>query len=308
MTQNTLQPFVAVVIVNWNRPSDTIECLKSLESMTYGNYRIIVVDNGSNDESPEKIHMAFPHIDILVNAENLGFSRGVNVGIERALEWNAEYVLLLNNDTTVAPNFLKLLVAACEADPLVGIAGPKVYYFGTQKLFSVGGWRRRFLPLLPREPYALGSEDRGKLEKPQKMDYIWGQAMLIRRATLDRIGLFDPGFFMYCEDCDFCLRASQAGFRSLYVPQAHIWHKVAHSTSENEWLRWRYKAASMLYFHRKYSCWGIIQAALQTVFTLAAMGTRNIKRGNLKWMTYPLAELRHTASHLVQHLKSYIQG
>lgn len=285
--QSNRLPFVVTVIVNWNRPLDTIECLKSLGSITYRNHKVVVVDNGSEDGSTEQIHAAVPKAEILVNSRNLGFAAGVNIGIVRALELNAAYVLLLNNDTVVAPDFLEPLVAACEADREIGIVGPAVYHFGTRRFFSGGGWPRRLLPLLVRQAHPLGQGKGKSACAPQEVEYIWGQAMLIRKEVFEHIGLFDSGFFMYYEDCDFCRRASRVGFRLLCVPQAHVWHKVANSTRGNERLRWRYKTASMFYFHRKYSQWGIVQALLQTVLTLVGIGIRELRRGNWRWVTGP---------------------
>lgn len=291
MTQGDHQPFVAIVVVNWNRPLDTIECLESLSHITYGNYTVTLVDNGSDDGSPKQIRVAVPSVEVLVNPSNLGFAAGINVGIARALELDAAYVLLLNNDTVVNPDFLEPLVAICEEDHQVGVVGPTVYCFGTRRLFSSGGWPRRFLPLLVRQVRPMVHEEDGPSGFPQEIAYVWGQAMLIRGEVFERIGVFDPRFFMYYEDCDFCLRASQAGFRVFYVPQSRIWHKVEHSTRGSEWMRWRYKVASMLRFHHKYARWGMVQAVLQTALTLLGVGVRELERGNWRWATYPLAQL-----------------
>ncbi len=291
MTQNNHQPLVAIAIVNWNRPLDTIECLESLDAITYKNHKTIVVDNGSDDGSPERIHAAAPGVEMLVNPSNLGFAAGINVGIVRALELGAAYVLLLNNDTVVDPGFLEPLVAVCEECRQISIVGPRVYCFGTRRLFSSGGWPRRFLPLLVRQVHPMAHEEDVPLGSPQEVVYVWGQAMLIRGEVFERIGVFDCGFFMYYEDCDFCLRALRAGFRVFYVPQSRIWHKVEHSTRGNEWMRWRYKIASMLRFHCKYARWGMVQAALQTTLTLLGVGLRELERGNRRWVIYPLAEL-----------------
>jgi len=293
----TQEPLVGIVILNWNRPLDTIACLESLTATTYENRHVIVVDNGSTDGSPQQILAAVPGVELLVNSRNLGFAAGANVGIAQALKLGAKYVLLLNNDTVVAPDFLEPLVAICEGDPYVGIVGPKVYYYGTLQIFSNGGWPRRALPLVVRLVTPLGREDPADLgpELPQEVGYIWGQAMLIRREVLEQIGLFDPDFFMYYEDCDFCFRASQAGFRLFYVPRSRIWHKIGRSTQGNEWKRWRYKVSGMFYFHRKYARFGMSQAIAQTALTLFEIGIRELRRGNWGWMMYPLAALRRSA-------------
>jgi GT2 family glycosyltransferase len=285
---------VVTVIVNWNRPLDTIECIESLAAVTYENHRTIVVDNGSDNGSVEQIRAATSGVEILANRRNLGFSGGVNVGITRALELEAAYIFLLNNDAVVAPDFLEPLVAACQADRSIGIAGPAVYRFETGEPFSVGGWPRRFLPLLVRGVVPSLQDKAEEASPPRELAYVWGQGMLIRRQVVERVGLFDPDFFMYYEDCDFCLRTSRRGFRIVYVPQSRVWHKVARSTSGDEWSRWRHKVTSMFHFHLKHGRWGIPQALLQTVLTLIAIGVREIGQGNWRWVGYPLARLRQS--------------
>ncbi|MBN2002113.1 MAG: glycosyltransferase family 2 protein [Anaerolineae bacterium] len=280
----TDMPLVVIIIVNWNHSDDTIACLRSLQDITYLNYRTIVVDNGSTDSSVKDIQGAFSDIAIIKNSENLGFARAVNAGIKTAITWNTKYVLLLNNDTVVAPDFLDFLVAYCEHHPDVGLAGTTVYYFGTETHFSSGGWANRFLPLLSKD-FTPQDID---LKEPKELDYIWGQAVLIRRSVIEKVGNFDPVFFMYYEDCDFCRRAAAAGFKLLYVPQARIWHKIGFSMVKQEWKRWRYKIRSMLYFYRKYSVWGWPQAVLQTCLTLSGVAIREAIRGNWRWVSYPL--------------------
>jgi GT2 family glycosyltransferase len=286
------QPSVVVVVVNWNRAQDTIACLRSLASVTHPECSTLVVDNGSDDGSAQLVREAGLAAEVLVNPANLGFAAGANVGIRRALQLGADYVLLLNNDTTADSGFLQPLVAACQDGSGVGIAGPSAFYTGDE-FYSSGGWPRRLLPLLvkqARPPEGLESASWSSLA-PVELGYLWGQAMLVRSQVFERIGLFDEGFFMYYEDCDFCRRASRAGFRLLWVPGSHVWHKVAQSTQGNEWLRWRYKIASMQRFHRKYARWGAVQASAQTVLTIAGIALREIARGNLRWLAYPTAEL-----------------
>jgi GT2 family glycosyltransferase len=286
------EPSVVAVVVNWNRAQDTIACLRSLASVTYPECSTVVVDNGSDDGSARLIGAAELGVEVLVNPANLGFAAGANVGIRRALNLGADYVLLLNNDATADPGFLEPLVAACQNGSGVGIAGPSVFYAG-EEFYSSGGWPRRLLPLLVRQarpPEGLESTSWTSLAAVE-LGYLWAQAMLVRSQVFERIGLFDEGFFMYYEDCDFCRRASRAGFRLLWVPGSRVWHKVAQSTQGNEWLRWRYKIASMQRFHRKYARWAAVQASAQTVLTIAGTALREIARGNLHWLAYPTAEL-----------------
>ncbi len=285
-------PLVYIIILNWNGKEDTIECLHSVQGVDYPCYRILVVDNASSDGSPEAIHAAFPKVELIVNESNLGFAAGNNVGIEHALEEGADYVFLVNNDTTVDRKILMELVKACEAGPAIGLASPKVYYYARPNIIYYAGAKRRW-PLLFPKPIGTGEEDCGQHDAVREVDYVWGQAMFIKRQVIEDIGLLDPGFFMYYEDCDYCLRAAAAGYKIIYVPMALMWHKIARGTEGDNLTRWQYKVMSMLHFYKKYSRFGLPQAMLLTIITLARITARELGRGNwrpLLQMTYSLIQ------------------
>jgi len=282
-------PLVYIIILNWNGKEDTIECLHSVQEVDYPCYQALVVDNASSDGSAEAIRAAFPRVGLIVNESNLGFAAGNNVGIEHALEEGADYVFLLNNDTTVDRMVLTELVKACEADRAIGLASPKVYYYDRPKTIFYAGARRHWLPLFPN-PIGIGEEDRGQHDEVKEVDYVWGQAMFIKRRVIEDIGLLDPGFFMYYEDCDYCLRAAEAGYKIIYVPMAIVWHKIAKGTEGDYLTRWQYRVMSMLHFHRKYSRFGLPQAVLLTTATLTRIMARELWRGN--W--WPLLQMAHS--------------
>ena len=277
-------PLVYVIILNWNGKEDTIECLRSLQEVDYPCYQVLVVDNASDDGSPEAIRVTFPAVELIVNESNLGFAAGNNAGIGHALEEGADYIFLLNNDTTVDRTVLVELVEACEADPAVGLASPKVYYYDRPNTIFYAGARRHWFPLLPN-PIGIGEEDRGQHDAVREADYVWGQAMFVKRRVVEDIGLLDSGFFMYYEDCDYCLRAVEAGYKIIYVPMAVVWHKIAKGTEGGYLARWQYKVMSMLHFHRKYSRFGLPQAMLLTIATLTRITVRELWRGN--WRPLP---------------------
>jgi GT2 family glycosyltransferase len=206
------------------------------------------------------------------------------VGIKHALEKGADYIFLLNNDTTVDRTVLVELVEACQADPAVGLASPKVYYYDRPNTIFYAGARRHWLPLFPN-PVGIGEQDRGQHDAVREADYVWGQAMFVRRRVVEDIGLLDPGFFMYYEDCDYCLRAAEAGYKIICVPMALVWHKIAKGTEGNYLARWQYRVMSMLHFHRKYGRFGWPQAVLLTIATLTRITARELWRGN--WRPLP---------------------
>ena len=219
-------PRVAIIVLNWNGLTDTLECLESLASLDYPAYEVVVVDNGSTDGSPDAIRERFTDVTVVENGENLGFTGGNNVGLRRALEQGADYALLLNNDTEVAPDFVRLLVRAAEADAGIGVAGPTIYYYDQpETVWSAGGgidWRRGKTWMV-----GLGTRDVGQSgESLREVDFVSGCALLVKRAVLDSVGLLDDRFFAYYEETEWCVRALRAGFRIVHVPGAKVWHKI----------------------------------------------------------------------------------
>jgi len=226
-------PHVLIVVLNWNGLADTLACLESMRRLEYPAYEVLVVDNGSSDGSPAAIRERFPDVTLIETGENLGFAGGNNVGIRHALEIGADYVLLLNNDTEVSPDFLSRLVEAAEADSQVGMAGPTIYYYDRPEvIWSAGGeidWRRgctRMVGLDERDDGQFGGA-------PREVDFITGCAVLVRATALRQAGLLDERFFMYYEEVEWCVRTRRAGFRIVHVPQAHIWHKIAPSAQSD---------------------------------------------------------------------------
>lgn len=220
-------PRVAVVVLNWNGRADTVECLESLARLEPPAHEVVVVDNGSTDGSVAVIGERFPGVTVLENGENLGYTGGNNAGLRYALGQGAEYVLVLNNDTVVAPDLLGRLVEAAEADPEVGMAGPTIYYHDRPDvIWSAGGgidWERGRTWMV-----GLDEVDEGQLGvEPRAMDFITGCAMLVRRGLMERVGLLDERFFAYYEDTEWCVRAGRAGYGIVHVPLARMWHKIS---------------------------------------------------------------------------------
>lgn len=218
-------PLVYVVTLTWNQAADTLECLASLQQMTYPNFRLVVVDNGSHDGTVEAVRVRFPQAELLVNADNLGFSGGFNVGLRWALAAGADWVLMINNDTYVAPDLLAELMVH-STTPGVTMLAPKIYSAEEQqRIWSVGGDRSWWTYEMVRT--GDGQLDIGQWDQPIERDYLVGCALLLKRSLLEEVGLFDAETFypIYYEDSDLCLRARQAGQRLLLVPNARMWHK-----------------------------------------------------------------------------------
>ena len=222
-------PHVAIVILNWNREADTLECLESLARIDYPSFSVLVVDNGSTDGSPDAIERwgreNLP-LTLIRNAENRGFVRGSNQGMRHALATGTDYVFLLNNDTVVEPDVLVNLVRAAERSDDIGMAGPKIYKYGEERVLDSAGTRT--IPWLAQGfLQGHGEEDRGQFDSSAEMPYITGTALLVKRAVLEKAGMMDEDYFHYFDDFDWGVRTRKAGYRLLMAPEAAIYHKGA---------------------------------------------------------------------------------
>jgi GT2 family glycosyltransferase len=217
---------IAIVVLNWNGKRDTLACLHSLQKIDYPFFEVIVVDNGSSDDSLIAIRSEFPKALFIESKTNLGFAGGNNLGVQLALDRGARYVLLLNNDTVVAPDILKAFVdAASEGD----ILGAKLYLYHAPDTFDhFGGFWNREKGVFELVANRL-KEDNKSWETAQVLDYVCGCALFIKREVFETIGLFEEKFFLIWEESDFCFRAKRAGFTSLFCAQAKLWHKVSAS-------------------------------------------------------------------------------
>ncbi len=219
-------PKVAIIIVNWNGKADTLECLASLGQDIYPNKQIIVVDNGSADDSAPIIRAAYPAVTLLETGANLGFTGGNNAGINHALAQGTDYVFLLNNDTTVEPDALGALVEAAEADPRYGLLTPIIYYFDTPDEAWFAGSK---MDLTRGAAYHDNSRVPARTERPCEIPWASGCAMLVRAELIQQLGGFDDRYFLNWEDVDLSLRVRKMGKTIGLVPAAKIYHKVGRS-------------------------------------------------------------------------------
>lgn len=219
----TAAPIVAIIILNWNGLADTLECLHSVFTLNYPNFEVIVVDNASTDGAAEVIPERYPQVVFLRNEVNLGFTGGNNLAIRYAMEQGAGYVWLLNNDTTVEPDCLSRIVALAESRPEIGLVSPTVHFYDDPETVQFCG------NYVDWQQYDFVDLRRGS--PPPDVDLtLWGTALLIKRAVVERIGVLNDQFFAYYEDQDYSLRALRAGFSTRVATDARIFHKDSRST------------------------------------------------------------------------------
>ena len=245
-------PRVAGLVLNYNGRDVTLATLASLEHVDYPALDLLVIDNGSTDDSRAAIAAAHPDVPQLRVAVNRGVSWGLNHGLRWALDRGYPYVLLMNNDIEVAPDMVRLLVAAAEADPTIGCVGPKAYYFSDRaRLWSAGGILR-FRESVTRER-GEGEIDRGQYDCDGEVPYVNGCAMLARREAIERTGFWDPVYYVGVEDADWCVRMKRQGFRCHYAFRARLWHMVAYSLGVYRASRTFHTGRSTAIFLRKYA-------------------------------------------------------
>jgi len=245
------QPKVSIIVLNWNGLEDTIECMESLSKITYPNYDVIVVDNGSEGNDVGVLRDRFGgYIQIIENDKNYGFAEGNNIGMRHALKGEAEYVLLLNNDTIVAPDFLAELIRVAESAARIGILGPKVYFYHEPNRIWFAGGRISLFATSSVQGYR--QVDKGQFDKVDRVDFVTGSCMLIKRTVLETIGLLDPLYFFAFEDVDLCLRSIRAGLINVFVPNSKIWHKVYRSGARDTYGTYYHTWKSTIIFARKH--------------------------------------------------------
>ena len=219
-----------IVVLNWNGRQDTLSCLRSLRKLHYTQRRIAVVDNGSTDGSVEALRTEASDrgIDLLECDRNLGFAGGNNVGIRYALDHGADFILVLNNDTTVDPMLLDELLGAAGRYPEAGCFGPWIFYMHDPERL----WCTRSEWASAESAFTAPGKGRLAAElsqAPTSTEYVCGAALFFRAEVARKIGLFDERFFLVYEDSDWSFRARRAGFECMAVPSARVWHKVGTS-------------------------------------------------------------------------------
>jgi GT2 family glycosyltransferase len=211
-------PLVSIVILNWNGRDFLKDCVKSVAETNYPKELIetIVVDNGSTDGSADEVKQMYPQTKLIKNRSNLGFCAGNNIGVKHS---RGSLIIFLNNDTIVDKNWIKDLLIRAKG-PDVGVIGCRIYYPGTNVIQSIG-FCMKWVGFW--ETMGSGYEDTGQFNHIEQVDFVSGAALAIKREVVDKIGLFDPDFFAYCEDLDLCYRVKKAGYK-IVTCQAKVFH------------------------------------------------------------------------------------
>jgi GT2 family glycosyltransferase len=239
-------PSVSCILVNWNGWADTEACLASLLQQDYPSLHIVVVDNGSADDSVERIHANFPTVTVLETHRNLGFASGCNAGMRYAYEQGADLLWMLNNDTVAPADTCSTLVAKAAAEPQAGLIGSVLYYM--QEPTRVQAWGGGDLDLtLGRSRHFYTPSTFGP------HGYLTFASVLVRREVIAKIGVLYEGFFMYWDDADLALRATAAGFALTVAENTAVLHKEGGSVEYRSPLIDRFYTTAGMRFLKRHS-------------------------------------------------------
>jgi GT2 family glycosyltransferase len=220
-------PHVAAVVLNWNGRDETLACLESLAASDWPSVTTIVVDNCSEEELEPQLRERFAEAVLIRNTANLGFAGGMNVGVRRALELEADYVLLLNNDTVVDTAMVRTLVEAAMQLPDTGMVSPLELFSDSPDVVSSFGLRCDLGRGYQGPPLGRGERDRGQFHGVREIDASAGTAMLVPVSVVRKVGLLDEELYLYIEDVDWALRMRKAGRRIYAALDARLWHAGA---------------------------------------------------------------------------------
>jgi GT2 family glycosyltransferase len=222
---------ITIIVLSWNLRDETIACLESLARAELRGARVMVVDNGSRDGTVEAVRARFPEVALIALPENRGYAGGNNAGIRAALEAGAEGVLLLNNDTEVAPDFLLPLLDAFDGLPGIAAVSSAILRHDRPEMLDVAYSEVRFDRRHVVRIVGVNAMMGHGFDRRQEVDVAIGCSLLVSAEALRQVGLFDEEFFAYHEEVDWCLRARRWGYRILYEPYSRVYHRGSRSTT-----------------------------------------------------------------------------
>ena len=284
-------PLVYISVLNWNRPDQTLACLKSLESLEYDHYHIVVVDNASQDDSVALLS-GIEHVSFIQSAENRGYAGGHQLAAECAQADGAQLLWILNNDLTVQPDTLRELVTAYQAHPS-GIYGSVPLQSASitdidsaavqfpRKYFRMP-FRQQLFVLRPYDTYHRLFPER----RPQAVASLSGASLLIPLRVIEQYGFMDTSYFLYLEEVDYCFRLRQHNIPSIVVPTSIVFHRRSQSSEENEAVKCMiiyYRTRNQLLFIRRYNAsfffvWGLLRNIFMFVLVCLTKGRSGRRR------------------------------
>lgn len=249
MNENTNKyPLVSVVTVNYNQTKVTAEFLYSMGKITYPLIEIFVVDNASPIDNCDELKELFPNINLIKSKKNLGFAGGNNLALPHC---KGKYILFINNDTEVEPNFLQALVDVLESDKSIGMVSPKIQYFHTKDTLQFAGFTKFNMVTIRNFAIGFGEIDTGQYDYCKETGSIFGAAMLVPMRIIEDVGMMADVFFLYYEEHDWAAHLERAGYKIYYQGNSLVMHKEAISTVKDSPFQIYYLNRGRILFARR---------------------------------------------------------
>lgn len=248
MNKKENQSLVSIITVNYNQSEVTCELLESLKKITYKNIEIIVVDNGSKEDSQNNMLKKYDFIKLIRSQKNLGYAGGNNLGIKAA---KGEYCLFINNDTEVDSGFIEPLVECFEKDTTIGMVSPKIKFFHSPDTIQYAGYSPMNQFTLRQELIGYHRVDNGQFDKGGVTHSIHGAAMMVPMKIIKKVGMMAEVYFLYYEEHDWSFRIKKAGYKTVYQPASLVFHKESISTGKDSPLKIHYLARNRILYARR---------------------------------------------------------
>jgi GT2 family glycosyltransferase len=244
-------PLVSIITLNWNSTQITCDFLLSINRVsTYKNIEVIVVDNGSNEDSTSAFKDIYPAVNVICNHKNLGFAGGNNVGIRAA---KGDYLFIVNNDTEFTPGLIEGLLDIFEKYPDAGMASPKFHYFFDKGTIEYAGYNNVNIFTGRNGMIGCGEKDLGQYDEIRVTHYGHGGGMMVPRKIVDLVGLMPEQFFLYYEEFDWSNQIKKKEYKVYYQPRSLIYHKESMTTGKSSPLKTFYLTRNRILFMRRNS-------------------------------------------------------
>ena len=269
---------LSIITINYNGLNDTCTLIETIPFHDY--LEVIVVDNASQNQEAEIISERFPQVNVIKSEKNLGFAGGNNLGIKAA---QGKYLFFINNDTIFKDFNIQSLIDRLESSPEIAVVCPKIRFAWGNHPIQFTGYTPLSKITVRNQSIGFGEEDHGQYDIAHSTPYAHGAAMLIKRETIEKIGLMPECFFLYYEELDWSMMFTRAGYQIWYEPLFTIYHKESQSTGQNSPLRTYYIVRNRLLLVKRN--WRGATKYLSYAYLIGIVGVRDILKYALssKW-------------------------
>ena len=283
-------PLISIVTLNYNQVETTCALLESTRSLRYPNYEILVCDMASSEDPSERIRNGnYPHTRVLLSKNNLGFAGGNNWGMRQA---KGDFILIINNDAVVTPDLLDRLLQPFFEDPAIGVISPKIKYYYRPTYIQYAGFNPMNMYTGRTTSIGLGEEDKGQYDVSRVTAGAHGCAMMVKKETIEKTGMFAEKFFLYYEEWDWSARIVKAGYKIWYAADAEVYHRESQTVGKSSPLKAYYLTRNRILYMRRNS--NVFQFAVFTVVFIFFIAPKRI--------TFYLLKKKFI------HLKYFIKG